>query len=771
MSTGTPDGSIARFEDKRFLTGQGRYTADHGRAGQLRMAVVRSPHAHAEIRGIDTSGAVAMPAVAGAWTGADLAADGLGPIPCTVQMNAVTPLIVPPHHALATDRVRFVGEPVAFVIAETEAAAIDAAEQIIVDYRELPAIVDPVAALQGGAPELWPQAPGNLAFTFHKGNREDVQQAVARAAHVTELSLTNTRIAAMPVEPRAAIAEIDAKTGQLLLELTGQGVHGIRGALAGSVFNAPADDIHVFAQDVGGGFGMKNFLYPEWIVLLWATRRLGRPIKWVSDIAQDMMGTVHGRAMRYRGRLALDDEGRFLALDVDIVSDLGAYASPFGPGASTGAVPTALGGFYDIPEIFLQSRGCFTNTVPIDAYRGAGKPEANYIVERLIDAAARQLGRDPVELRRKNTVDRFPYQKALGAVLDCGQYKANIETAVRLADRDGFEGRRQASAKSGRLRGLGIACFLESARGAPNEEVQIRFTDDGMIELVTGTESNGQGHETAFPQIASTRLGLPLDAFRYIQADTRQTRTGSGHGGARTMHMGGGTLALAIDEMLEKARPIAARLLQSDEGAVAYENGRFKVGDGDRSVTLAEVAAAARQPEMAPGGGSGGLDTTVFRQDAPFTFPGGCHVAEVEVDPDTGQVTILRYTAVDDYGSLINPRLAEGQVHGGLTQGIGQALGELIAYDEDTGQLLSGSLMDYWLPRAADLPSFDVALEGEPTTANPLGVKGAGQAGCISAPPTVINAILDALAPLGVTHIDMPATPERVWRAIQAAST
>lgn len=771
MSTRTPDGTMTRLEDTRFLTGQGRYTADQDRAGQLHMAVVRSPHAHAEIRGIDTSGAVAMPAVAGTWTGADLAADGLGPIPCTVQMNAVTPLVVPPHFALATDRVRFVGEPVAFVIAETEAAAIDGAEQIIVDYRELPAIVDPMAALQGGAPELWTQARGNLAFTFHKGNREAVQQAIARAAHVTELSLTNTRIAAMPVEPRAAIAEFDAKTGQLLLELTGQGVHGIRGALAGSVFNVPADDIHVFAQDVGGGFGMKNFLYPEWIILLWASRRLGRPIKWVSDTAQDMMGTVHGRAMRYRGRLALDDEGRFLALDVDIVSDLGAYASPFGPGASTGAVPTALGGFYDIPEIFLQSRGCFTNTVPIDAYRGAGKPEANYIVERLIDAAARQLGRDPVELRRKNTVDRFPYQKSLGAVLDCGQYKANIETAVRLADRDGFEERRQASAQSGLLRGLGIACFLESARGAPNEEVQIRFADDGMIELVTGTESNGQGHETTFPQIAATRLGLPLDAFRYIQADTRQTRTGSGHGGARTMHMGGGTLALAIDEMLEKARPIAARLLQSAEGAVAYENGRFKVGDGDRSVTLAEVAAAARQPEMAPGDGSGGLDTTVFRQDAPFTFPGGCHLAEVEVDPHTGHVTILRYTAVDDYGSLINPRLAEGQVHGGLTQGIGQALGELIAYDEDTGQLLSGSLMDYWLPRAADLPSFDVALEGEPTTANPLGVKGAGQAGCISAPPTIINAILDALAPLGVTHIDMPATPERVWRAIQAAST
>lgn len=771
MNDNASTGSIPRVEDERFLTGRGRYTADHDRPGQLHMAVVRSPYAHAEIRGIDTTEASTMPGVTGVWTGADLAADGLGTIPCTAQFEAVTPLIVPPHYALAMEHVRFVGEPVAFVVAETPAAAADAAEQVVVDYRDLPAVGDPEAALEAGAPEVWDEAPGNLAFTFHKGDREGARKAMAGAAHVVELSLTNTRIAAMPVEPRAAIAEIDEGTGQLLLELTGQGVHGIRGALAGSVFHVAPDEIQVFAQDVGGGFGMKNFLYPEWIMLLWAVRRLGKPIKWVSDTSQDMMGTVHGRAMRFHGRLALDGEGRFLALDVDIVADLGAYASPYGPGASTGAVPTALGGIYDIPEIFLQSRGAFTNTTPIDAYRGAGKPEANFILERLIDAAARRCGFDPVELRLKNTVTQFPYQKALGSVLDCGHYKANIETAAGLADRDGFSARRQTSKDAGKLRGLGVACFLESARGAPNEEVQLRFAGDGKIELITGTESNGQGHETAFPQIAGERLGLPLDAFRYVQADTRRTRVGSGHGGARTMHMGGGTLAMAIDAMLEKARPLAARMLQADEAELLYANGRFSVGDSDSAVSLLEVAAAARQPEFALDDTGGGLDTVVFRQDAPITFPGGCHFAEVEIDPETGHVAILRYIAVDDYGRLINPRLTEGQVHGGLTQGIGQALGELMAYDPDTGQLLSGSLMDYWLPRAADLPGFEVTLDGEPTGANPLGVKGAGQAGCISAPPTIINAIVDALAPLGIDHIEMPATPERVWRAIQAAST
>ena len=768
MTQSDSSGSILRIEDTRFLTGRGQYTADQDRPGQLHAAVVRSPLAHARVRTIDRLSARSVAGVAGVWTADDLVRDGLGTIPCEVQFDAVTPLVVPPHMALASDRVRYVGEPVAFVVADSLAAATQAAELVDVDYEELPMVVDGAAALKAGAPQLWDDAPDNLAFTFRKGDSKRTAHLMSQAAHVVELPLVNNRVSALPLEPRAAIGEVDAETGKLVLELTGQGVHGIRRPLATSVLHLPEEQVVVFAQDVGAGFGLKNFLYPEWILLLWAARKLGRPIKWVSDIGQDLSGAVHGRAMQCHGRLGLDADGRFLALDVDIVANLGAYASSAGPNAATNAASTAMGGFYDIPEIYMQSRGAFTNTTPVDAYRGAGKPEANYIVERLIDAAARRHGFDPVELRLRNAVDNFPYRKSLGAVLDCGRFRANIEDAARIADRDGLTERRAESARRGRLRGLGFACFLESSRGAPQEQVEIRFSEDGKIELVPGTESNGQGHETAFAQIAAERLSLPLDTFRYLQADTRITQRGFGHGGARTMHMGGGTLALAIEQMLEKARPIAAQMLQADPADLEYRDGSFVLNDSERTVSLLDVARAARSPEFSVSGDNG-LDTVTFRQDAPFTFPGGCHAAEVEIDPQTGHIEILRYVAVDDYGRLVNPDLAQGQLHGGLAQGIGQALGENIAYDPNTGQLLSGSLMDYWLPRAIDLPPFEVRLAGEPTAANLIGAKGCGQAGCISAPPTIIHAVLDALQPLGVDDLEMPANSERIWRAIEAS--
>lgn len=758
---------VLRREDQRFVTGAGSYTADQNRDRQLWAAFVRAPYAHAEIGAIDTGAARTSPGVAGIWTQADLAADGILTLPCGSRFEAATPLVEPPRHAMAPGRVRHVGEVVAFVVAATEREAIQAAELVEVDYEMLPVAIDAAAALQAGAPQIWDEAAGNLAFTFRKGDREAVRQSLDDAAHVVELSMLNNRISAMPLEPRAAIAEPGEQPGQLVFEVTGQGVHGIRDTLA-KVLNMPRDDLAVFAQDVGGGFGLKNFTHPEWVLLLYAARKLGKPVKWVSNPNEDLLGSVHARAMQCSGRLGLDEQGRFVGLEVDIVADLGAYASPAGPNASTNAASTAMGGVYDIPAIFMESRGAFTNKVPVDAYRGAGKPEANYILERLIDAAARRCGFDPVELRRINTVTGFPYRKALGAELDCGNYRANIDTAERLSDRDGFADRRAASEASGRLRGMGVACFLESARGAPNEEVQLLFRDDGRLEIRTGTESNGQGHETTFPQMAADRLGLSLDDFVYRQPDTRLTRMGNGHGGARSMHMGGGTLAMAIDKMLQKAKPVAARLLQAEAEAVTYADGMFTAG-GDSSVPLSQVAEAARQPEFSESESANGLDTTVFRENAPFTFPGGCHIAEVEVDPETGHVDLLRYTAVDDYGQLVNPMLAEGQVHGGLAQGIGQALGEHVVYDADDGQLLSGSMMDYWLPRAADLPNFDVTLDGQATTANPLGVKGCGQAGCISGPPTVIHAILDALKPRGVDHIEMPATSESIWRAIQAA--
>ncbi len=660
----TPGESVLRLEDERFLRGRGRYTADHHRPGEAHAVVVRAPHAHAAIRAVDLDAARAMPGVLGVFADADLAEDGLGTFPCAVKFEATRPLVVPPRRVLARERVRYVGEPVAFVVAESLTEAMDAAEAVEIDYDALPAVVDAADALHEDAPQLWDEAPGNLAFVFERGDNGATERAFAAAAHVVELPIVNNRVAAVPMEPRAAIAEADAATGALRLEVTGQGVHGIRDALSKDVLHVDPETLAVFAEDVGGGFGLKNFPYPEHALLLWAARRLGRPVRWMSTNADDLMGAVHARAQTCRGRLALDASGRFLGLDVAITANLGAYASTVGPGSSTVAPATAMGGVYDIPAIAMTSRGAFTNTAPVDAYRGAGKPEANFIVERLIDAAARQCGFDPVALRRMNVVETFPYRKALGAVMDCGAFAAAIDAAAAAADTAGFAARRDEAAARGRLRGLGVACFLESARGSPAEEAGVRFAADGMIEIVTGTESNGQGHETAFTQVAAARLGLPMERFRFVQADTRRTRMGNGHGGARSMHMGGGTLALALEQMLETAGPIAAQLLQADADSVVYEAGRFVVrdaggrgGDG-RAVSLAEVAGAAAGAEVGP---AVGLDTLVRREDAPITFPSGCHVAEVEVDPGTGVVTIVRYVAVDDYGRMVNPMLTLGR--------------------------------------------------------------------------------------------------------------
>ncbi len=762
--------SVRRFEDARFLTGAGIFAADLDRAGALHAAIVRSPHAHAEIRAVDTAAARAVPGVAGVHLQADLAADGIGPLPCVTRFAATQPLVVPPRHALARGRVRHVGDPVALVLAETAEAARDAAELVDVDYAPLPAVVDPRAALAEGAPALWAEAPGNVAFRFEKGDRRAVEAAFASAAHVVELEIVNNRVMAAPVEPRAGVAAFDPATGTMSLTCSAQGVHALRRQLAESVFRCPEDRMRIAAPDVGGGFGMKNFLYPEWALLLWAARRHGRRVAWVAERGEDHAAAVHGRDIFADARLALDADGRFLALSADLVANMGACLSAAGPNAATTALPTAMGGVYDIPAIHLRSTGVFTNAAPIDAYRGAGKPEANFIVERLAEAAARRLGIDPVEIRRRNAVDAFPHTTAMGTRLDGGRFRRNIEDAARLADREGFAARRAASERAGRLRGLGFGCFLETARGTPAEGAEVRFTADGRVELRVGTESNGQGHETAYRQIAAARLGLPPDAFDYIQADTARTRMGNGHGGARTMHMGGGTMVLALEEAVAKARAVAATLLQADPAALEFAGGRFAVAGEERSVGLLEAAAAARDPDLAPALGGRGLDTFATREDAPFTFPNGCHVAEVEVDPETGAVALARYAMADDYGALVNPMLAEGQVHGGVAQGIGQALGEIAAYDAESGQFLSGSPMDYRLPRAADLPAFETRLaEDAPTAANPLGVKGTGQAGCIAAPQAVVHAVLDALAPLGVAHIQMPLDPQTVWRAIRRA--
>ncbi|MGC1411169.1 MAG: xanthine dehydrogenase family protein molybdopterin-binding subunit [Acetobacteraceae bacterium] len=758
--------SLPRLEDLRFLTGRGQYIEDIEVAGQTWMQVVRSPHAHATIARIDTAAARGVPGVLGVYTAADLAA--LGPLPCTVPIASVAPMIVPSRFALASDRARHVGDPVAFVVAESHAAARDAAELVVVDWQPLPSVVDGPAALRSGAPLLWQQAPDNLSYRFQKGDREAVSDAIAGAAHVVELELVNNRIVISALEPRGAIGSHDGDGFHLLF--SGAGVHALQTQLANHVFRVPPETMRIACPDVGGGFGVKNALYPEWVMLLWAARELGRPVRWMSERAEDFVTTAQGRDNVTRARLALDTEGHFLALDVDTVANLGAYLSSGGPGSSTNAPANAIGSGYVIPAIFMDVHGVFTNTVPIDAYRGAGKPEVNYMIERLIDGAARRCGFDAIELRRRNLVREFPYRKALGTVIDCGRFADNLDDAIVAADHGGFSARRAASERGGMLRGIGVTCFMETARGAPNEGAELRFDDDGRVALLVGTQSNGMGHETTYAQIAADLLGLPIEAFRYVQADTSIVRAGNGHGGARSMHMGGAALCKAVDTMLAKGRAIAARLLQASVEQVVFVDGRFAVrGDPNRAVDLLAVARAARDQANLPDGMSPGLDTYVWNLLDLITFPNGCHIAEVEVDPDTGALTLQRYTAVDDFGTLINPMLTVGQVQGGVAQGIGQAMLEHTVYDPDSGQMLSGSLMDYTLPRAQDLPEFDITLTGVPTNANPLGVKGSGQAGAMASPQAIIAAVLDALAPLGVTHIDMPATPERLWRAMRDA--
>jgi carbon-monoxide dehydrogenase large subunit len=733
--------STRRVEDERFLTGRGTFVDDVNLAGQLFAYVVRSPHAHAVIERIDGRGA-------SVFTYEDIA--DLGLLPCATAVATVGPMLVPPRPALANGRVRHVGDPVAFVVGETPAEARDKAERVVVEYRPLPPVVNAAAALAPGAPLLWDEVPSNLSFRFQKGDPGAVRAALARAAHVVELDLINNRLIIAPTETRAAIGRFEHDTFHLFV--TAASVHAIRDQLAG-VFRVPTDKVLVSAPDVGGGFGIKNALYPEWVMLLWIARRLGRPVKWVEDRAEDFVSTAQGRDNITTARLGLDADGRFLALDVSTIANLGAYMSGGGPGSSTNAPANAMGSGYVIPAIAMDVRAAFTNTVPIDAYRGAGKPEANYLLERLIDLAARRHGFDPADLRRRNMVTDFPYTKALGSVIDGGRFAANVDDVIALADRNGFAARRAASERRGLLRGLGLCCFMETARGAPNEGAEIRFAANGTVELLVGTQSNGQGHETSYPQIAADLLGLPPETFRYTQGDTGRVRAGNGHGGARSMHMGGAALFRAANEVIAKGTAAAALLLQAKPDEVRFENGAFVAGE--RAIALLDVAREAP------------LDTYVWNLLDVITFPNGCHIAEVEVDPETGLVTLDRYHGVDDYGTLINPMLTIGQVQGGLAQGIGQAMLEHTVYDLESGQLLSGSLMDYALPKAADLPDLNIMLSGTPTNANPLGVKGAGQAGAMAAPQTIICAILDALAPLGVTHIDMPATPERIWRAIQ----
>ena len=743
--------SRRRLEDARFLCGAGHYVDDGDAVGQLHAVFVRSPHAHAGLGAIDLAAALLVPGVAAIVTAADMLADGILPLPCAMSFPPEVGLVVPPRHALASGHVRHVGEAVALIVADSTAAARDAMELLAVAYDDLPAVTNPADALAPGAPQLWPEAPGNLAFHFRRGDPAAVVSAFAAAAHTVSLSLVNNRVVAAPLETRTAIASTDA-AGRLHLLLSGQDVHGIRRDLA-TCFGLPPDAIQVACPDVGGGFGMKNVLHPEYVALLWAARRLGRPVRWVADRTEDFLAAAHGRDNLTTARLALDAGGRFLALDVATIGNLGAYVSALGPGAHTNSPSTAMGGVYAIPAVAMDVRGAFTNTVPVDAYRGAGKPEANYIIERLIDAAAHELGRDRVALRRANLIDAFPYRSALGIEIDTGRFHDNLDAALAASDADTFAARRAEAAARGRWRGRGVACFLETSRGRPTEDAAVRFRPDGTVELLVGTQSNGQGLETCFAQLAAARLGLPVEAFHLVQADTDRVGWGGGHGGARSLPLGGTALVLALDAALAKAHAAAARLLQAEPGRVAFAHGVFRTEAG-AALPLAGLTA------MLP---PGALDADAHNPNDQFVFPNGAHVAEVEVDPDTGAVTLCRYIAVDDYGVLVNPLLTEGQVQGGLAQGIGQALLEAVHYDAG-GQLLTASFSDYTLPRATDLPAFDIRFNEHPTARNPLAAKGAGQAGAIGAPQAIMGAVADAI---GIAHLDMPATPERVWRACQ----
>ncbi|MCX7369537.1 MAG: xanthine dehydrogenase family protein molybdopterin-binding subunit [Alphaproteobacteria bacterium] len=743
--------SIARLEDARFLTGRGRYVADIIPADSLHAVVLRSPHAHAVLGDINAEVARAMPGVVGVFTAADLAADNLAPLPCTAVVASVSPMVVPPRPVLATGRVRHLGEAVALIIASNAAAARDAAEAIEVNYDPLPALIDGASALSAKAPQIWPQAPGNEAFRFLKGDRAATDTAFAQADHIVGLDLFNNRVHAVPIEPRAALAHFDGSRFELIF--TGMGVHGIRRQLA-TVFRLPEDAFHLVCPDVGGGFGAKNFLFPEYVLALWAARRLGRAIAWQAEPSEEFAAAVHGRDLRAKARLALAHDGHFLGLEISSIADMGAYLSAVGPHCPTNAFSTAMGGVYAIPSMHLEVRGAFTNTLPVDAYRGAGKPEANYIIERLVDAAARSLERDPAALRSMNMLRNAPYRTAMGMAVDGGRFAANLAVLDKASDAAGFAVRREQAAQRGILLGRGIACFLETARGAPGEWASV-----------------GQGHETSYAQIVADRLGLTPAEVHVQQADTQLLPNGNGHGGARSLHLGGGALVLALDALMEKARIIAAHLLQADPAALAFADGRFALPKGERFITLAEIARAAEDAASLPEGMTPGLAASGHNTSDLVTFPNGCQAAEVEIDPETGHARLTRYVAVDDYGRLVNPRLTQGQVQGGLVQGIGQAMLEDIIYDRESGQLLSGSLMDYALPRADDVPAIEVILEGTPTAANPLGVKGSGQAGAIAAPQTVMNAIADALAQRGAIPPDMPATPEKIWRALRHAAS
>jgi len=757
---------VRRVEDPRLLKGAGLYTDDIALPGSLPGIVLRSPHAAATITSIDTAAARALPGVRAIYTAADLKADGIGTLPCAapVQNRDGTPMVAPPHPVLADGAVRHVGDPVAFIVADTIAQARDAADLISVDYDIHASATDLATTTDAGRPLVWPEASNNIAFDWEIGDKAATDAAFARAAHVTSLTVVNNRIVVSSMEARAAVGQYDAASGRWTLHANTQGGWLVKN-LIGPVFGVSPEQFRVITPDVGGGFGMKLFLYAEHVLVCYAARKLGHPVKWASDRGEAFLCDTQGRDNITLGEIATEADGTFIALRTRNVSNMGAYLSTFAPYIPTYAGTGVLSSIYNFKAIHANVIGVFTNTVPVDAYRGAGRPEANYLVERLVDAAARELGIDRVELRRRNMVppSAMPHSTPVGKTYDSGDFRIVLDAALSRIDYAGAGARKAQSAAKGKRRGIGLAYYLEATGGDPTERAEIRFAEDGFVDVFVGTQSTGQGHETAYVQLTATQLGIDGNKIRIRQGDTDTIPVGGGTGGARSLYSEGQAILLTANTVINKGKDAAAEEMEAAVADITFSDGRFTIVGTDRSIDIMDLAAARRKKGVA------GLDAAEIAPIDNHTFPNGCHMAEVEVDPETGMVRIVRYVVADDFGKTVNPLIVRGQVAGGVAQGYGQAVLENTVFDPESGQLLSGSFMDYALPRADDLPDIEIDLLEIPCASNPLGVKGAGEAGAVGSPPAIINAIIDALAGDGVTHVDMPATPEKVWRAIAAA--
>jgi carbon-monoxide dehydrogenase large subunit len=761
---------VPRIEDPKLLRGEGRYADDVNLPGQAYAVMVRSRQAHGVIRAIDCATARTMPGVLGIYTARDLEAAGYGPIrpAITVPNRDGSPMRAPPRPALPSDRVRFVGEAVAFAVAETASAAKDAAEAVLCDIDPLPAVTEPREASAAEAPQLHPEAPGNVAVDYHYGDGAAVAAAFAAAAHVTRLAFVSNRIVVNPMEPRAAVGLYDASKQRWTLHVGSQGVFGMRNALAKDILGVAPESVHVVTDNVGGSFGMKASVFPEYVCILHAARALGRPVKWTDERSESFLSDHHGRNHEMSAELALGEHGEFLALRLTGYGNAGAFVVATLP-YTINAVKNVVS-IYKTPLVEVSSKGVLTNTTPTGAYRGAGRPEGNYYMERLIDAAAAEMNVDPIVLRRRNHVDpeAMPYKAASAMTYDSGEFTAVLDKALVLADWDGFERRKRESEALGRLRGRGIGSYLEVTAPPSKEMGGIRFEPDGTVTIITGTLDYGQGHASPLAQVLVDKLGIPFERIRLLQGDSDELIAGGGTGGSRSMMASGTALVEASAQVVARGKEIAGFVLEAASADIEFAAGRFTIAGTDRSIGLMDLSARLRVGLELPPELPQTLDIGIASNNPPSAFPNGCHIAEVEVDPATGIVAVVKYAMVNDFGTLINPMLAEGQAHGGIVQGIGQALMERTVYNSE-GQLLSGSYMDYALPRACDAPMFQFASHPVPAKTNVLGVKGCGEAGCAGSLPAVMNAVIDALSPYGVRHIDMPATPERVWRAIRAA--